>query len=103
MPHIVVEYSANIRDRIDLPGLIDALGASRSPIAFFSTQPRPTHGSLTVIRQRASSDAARRSAPGAERGCRQCAAVAVFIAMRAFALFPTMSSLLACRLRAART
>lgn len=28
MPHIVVEYSANLRERIDLPGLIDALHAS---------------------------------------------------------------------------
>lgn len=27
MPHIIIEHSANVRDRMDLPGLIDALHA----------------------------------------------------------------------------
>jgi hypothetical protein len=38
VPHTVVEYSANISDRIDLPGLVDALVAHLAPL--YGSSPR---------------------------------------------------------------
>jgi 5-carboxymethyl-2-hydroxymuconate isomerase len=48
VPHIVVEYSANIRDRIDLPGLIDALHATAIATGVF-----PAGGTRTRAAERA--------------------------------------------------
>lgn len=54
MPHVVVEYSANIRDRIDLPRLIETLHATA-----IATGVSPEGGTRTRAAERT-----RDSAPG---------------------------------------
>jgi len=48
MPHIVIEYSANLRDRIDLPGLIDVVHATAISTGVF-----PLGGTRTRASERA--------------------------------------------------
>lgn len=54
MPHVVVEYSANIRDRVDLPRLIETLHATA-----IATGVSPEGGTRTRAAERT-----RDSAPG---------------------------------------